>query len=383
VVGKPFNYLLLKLAMRCNIDCTYCYWFRDKSVYRKPKILRRDVEDALVRKLEEHINTFCLKDFDILFHGGEPLLFGKRRFAALCEKLANLDRRTGCRTHLSMTTNGILIDQQWAELLSKFAVDVTVSVDGPPEIHDKNRITFQGAGTSTQVLNGVKILQENEIFPGVLAVCNPSTDPKSVISYFVNTLGLGKFDILTPDSTHEDNPESIARYFIDLFDVWYHKYAQNGVDIRYLRSMVKGLLGGVSKVESIGYGPINTVCMLTDGSLEPLDVIRITGSGATQTDLNIFENTFEDMKSNPLWNEAYHASMKPCKICLECPYVQACGGGFLPHRFSKERGYDNPSVYCDDLKLIFDHIWQTISPEVTISSKANSKTIILDQILPA
>lgn len=35
--GAPeFTFVLVKLASRCNIACTYCYWFRDDEVYKKP-----------------------------------------------------------------------------------------------------------------------------------------------------------------------------------------------------------------------------------------------------------------------------------------------------------------------------------------------------------
>src|SRR3954470_9465172 len=78
-----FTWLLVKLASRCNINCTYCYWFRDAEVYRKPALLTADAEDALCRRLEEHIDAFGLDQFVLVFHGGEPLLFPKRRFAAL------------------------------------------------------------------------------------------------------------------------------------------------------------------------------------------------------------------------------------------------------------------------------------------------------------
>src|SRR5262245_55456007 len=35
----PFAFVLVKLASRCNINCTYCYWFRDAEVYNKPAVL--------------------------------------------------------------------------------------------------------------------------------------------------------------------------------------------------------------------------------------------------------------------------------------------------------------------------------------------------------
>ena len=41
-----FTFVLVKLASRCNINCTYCYWFRDAEVYRKPAVLTAEAEDA-------------------------------------------------------------------------------------------------------------------------------------------------------------------------------------------------------------------------------------------------------------------------------------------------------------------------------------------------
>ncbi|MCC2097457.1 MAG: 4Fe-4S cluster-binding domain-containing protein, partial [Hyphomicrobiales bacterium] len=79
--GKPvFQFLLVKLASRCNINCTYCYWFRDAEVYKKPAVFTKDAEDAFCQRLEEHIREHDLEEFLIIYHGGEPLLFPKHRF---------------------------------------------------------------------------------------------------------------------------------------------------------------------------------------------------------------------------------------------------------------------------------------------------------------
>ena len=107
---------------------------------------------------------------------------------------------------------------------------------------------------------------------------------------------------------------------------------------------------------------------------------RITGAGATRTQLNIFEHSFEDLKQCALWVKLYESSLKPCKTCLECDYIQACGGGFLPHRYSAKNGFDNPSVYCEDLKAIFRHIWNRAAPQVSIASSGGSMLASLSDI---
>lgn len=106
-----FTFLLVKLASRCNINCTYCYWFRDADVYKKPAVLTVEAEDAMCDALEEHIVTFGLERFSIVFHGGEPLLFPKHRFVKLQEKLIEVEERTGCEITRGLCSNGILIDK--------------------------------------------------------------------------------------------------------------------------------------------------------------------------------------------------------------------------------------------------------------------------------
>src|SRR5271165_1931386 len=106
---RPFAFVLIKLAARCNIKCTYCYWFRDAMVYEKPAVLTPEAEDAFCLRLEEHIREFNLPFFLLVFHGGEPLLFPKRRFDALLKKLRDIEQRTGCVITRGVTTNAILI----------------------------------------------------------------------------------------------------------------------------------------------------------------------------------------------------------------------------------------------------------------------------------
>src|SRR5215203_3078682 len=164
-----FRYLLLKLAARCNFNCTYCYWFRDESVYDRPPILTAEAESSLLEKLESHVVRHNLEYFSVLFHGGEPLLFGKRRFVALLDRLALIQQRTGCKIRLSITTNGSLIDNEWAHLFRYFNVNPTVSIDGPPEIHDRARIDRAGRPTHIRVIRGLNLLRKVGIEPGVLS----------------------------------------------------------------------------------------------------------------------------------------------------------------------------------------------------------------------
>src|SRR4051794_25250046 len=47
--------------------------------------------------------------------------------------------------------------------------------------------------------------------------------------------------------------------------------------------------------------------------------------------------------------------------------MNACGGGYLPHRFSRKNGYDNPSVYCDDLYSMFENMQSVLESHLYVT----------------
>ncbi len=361
-----FNFVIVKLASRCNIACTYCYWFRDSEVYAKPATLTVEAEDAFCKRLTEHIEAHNLPEFVIIYHGGEPLLFPKYRFIAFQKKLQEITEKTGCVIDCGVATNAILVDEEWAEILKTYNINVSVSIDGPPEIHDKTRIDFKGKGTHAQTLKGIANLRAVGIDPGIISVCNPATDPEVLVDYIVNDLGITGFDILPPDATHADNPPPIDAYFTKLFDVWHEKYAKKGVRISTLDAMISGTMAGMACSDTIGLGPIETITLMTDGTLEPLDVLRITGDGSTKTDTSVKTHTLQDVTKDARWRTAYEASLELCDTCKKCEYMDACGAGHLAQRWSPDNGYDNVSVYCESWKKIFDHIWRKLSPTMIL-----------------
>ncbi|MCI0466162.1 MAG: radical SAM protein [Beijerinckiaceae bacterium] len=361
-----FTFILVKLASRCNIDCTYCYWFRDAEVYKKPPVLTVEAEDAFCLRLEEHIRRFGLENFLAVFHGGEPLLFPKRRFIAFQDKLRAIEERTGCAIQRGVTTNAILIDREWTGIFKDYGVSVSVSIDGPAPIHDKLRVDFKGEGTHAATMRGLEFLRAEGIRPDIIAVCNPASDPTQLLAYFADELGFKEFDILPPDAKHGDDPPPIDSYFIKLFDIWYDIYAARGVRISTLDAMIRGLGGRLSLSDTIGFGPIDTVTLMTDGTLEPLDVLRIAGDGSTAAQSSVFANGLQDVQEDPRWLAAFKASLALPDICLQCEFLDACGGGHLSQRWSAERQYDNPSVYCESWKAILDHIWKRIAPALLV-----------------
>ncbi len=354
--GPVATYLLIKLASRCNLACTYCYWFRDGSVYASTPLLSQQVQDALLLRLRSHIERHQLESFNCILHGGEPLLFGTARTADLLGSLNELGRITNCRMEYSLTTNGVLIDASWAEIITAYDIRVAVSIDGPAAVHDRYRLTHLGNGSHTDAVRGFQILQQAGVKPSIIAVCDPTSDPLELLRFFVTDLDCMQFDVLPPDFTHDDSAPSIAEYYLSLFDEWYDHYFDQGVSVRFLRSLVRAVLGYETNSDSFGYGPLHTVTLTTDGFLEPNDVLRIAGSEQTNTSVNVLRSEIDDVREEPTWSAAYESALHLCETCEGCEFRNECGGGHLSHRYSSSRRFDNPSVYCSDLMRIFSHV---------------------------
>ena len=98
------------------------------------------------------------------------------------------------------------------------------------------------------------------------------------------------------------------------------------------------------------------------------------------TTFNIFDNAIADIMLEPRWKAARDASLNLCDNCGRCEFMLACGGGYLPHRFSNQNGYDNPSVYCDDLIAMFNHMQSVLGRHVFISKPGGERVKISEVI---
>lgn len=381
--SQPITQLLVKVATRCNIDCSYCYWFRDASVYDKPKLMSTAVLQQLLLRIEEHLAAHGLSDLPIVLHGGEPLLWGVGNFTAFAKGCAAITARTGSAIPISVTTNGVLIDDQWLDCFEAHRISVAISLDGPAHIHDLHRKTFQGSGTHAAVERAARLLVSRDIGVSALAVCNPAYPPQDYVDFFADC-GITHYDIMIPDATVDEKPPSVAAFYNGLFGLWLAaNRSRPAVNIRIITDMVTALLGSNSPTEGVGYNPVELCTVMTDGSVEAHDVLRIAGDGFTQTTFNIFDHALDEVRNEPRWQAARDASINLAAKCKACKFMNVCGGGYLPHRFSKSRGYDNPSVYCDDLYAMFENMEAVLERHLYVKKPDGERIAMRDALAGA
>lgn len=360
--------VVLKLASRCNSACKYCYMFRfaDQSFKNKPPITSREVVYQVAKFLSREAQKNRWKYLQIDFHGGEPLLVGYDFFEEICGILTSTIPETAGLS-LGVQTNGILIDEKWLQLFQKFKVGVGISIDGPPDAHNQNRVYPNGKGTYSEAVYAVRkcvAAWKSGLLSsfGVLCVVNPRFSGKNVFEHLVDEVGITRMDFMLPDANyaypHEFysvSPQSYARFLMEAFNAWTERDDPN-IRVRIFNCLIKLLLGGQATLYGFGLIPADTITIDTDGSLEPEDILRICGDGFTRIGFNVWENSISQLQAHRLLQATNCVYDGLCEQCKICPWVKVCGGGHIAYRYSKEKNFNNPNIFCYDLQLLYEYI---------------------------
>jgi uncharacterized protein len=304
------------------------------------------------------------RPFSIVLHGGEPFLLGADRLEHL---LATLRNNLSAEFPISIQTNGILITNELLDICSLYRASVAVSIDGPKEVHDQWRISHTGAGTFEDVVKGyqlLKIHRDREFLnAGLLAVIDPFSDPAEVY-YFFKSLGAPSVDFLYKDGNHDRLPFGKKTLGSTEYGTWMASLLKIYLDdreplpIRVLDDMLKVLLGGMVTKEGLGITDFGILIIDTDGTLMKNDTLKSAFNGADQFEqaVNIKDCDLPDFVRSRGFT-AYRETQRPTNgKCLQCPYLDLCGGGMILHRWKKENGFNNASVYCADQILLVDEM---------------------------
>jgi len=89
------------------------------------------------------------------------------------------------------------------------------------------------------------------------------------------------------------------------------------------------------------------------------------------------------VRNEPRWKHARNASINLAAKCRACKFMNACGGGYLPHRFSKQNRYDNPSVYCGDLYAMFENMQSELERHLYVKKPDGGRIAVRDALAGA
>ena len=298
----------------------------------------------------------------MVLHGGEPLLLGRERLRSLLFTLRSvIDPVT--RLGLTVHTNGVQLDEDLCDLFSAYGVQVGVSLDGDRTANDRHRRFANGRTSHPQVLRALALLRRPEyrhLYAGILCTVDVANDPLAVYEA-VLAQAPPRFDLLLPHATWDTPPagqrDGHAPYAAWLGQI-HERWIKDGrpVPIRFFDSLLAAWEGRKSGSEAVGLDPVDLLVLDTDGGWEQADSLKTAYDGAPKTGFEVFSHSVDEVADHQGLAARRAGIGGLCRACRTCSVARACGGGLYAHRYRSGSGFDNPSVYCDDLKVFVPQV---------------------------
>ena len=129
--------LTILTSLGCNFDCPYCF------EAKHPSIMSMEIRSAVVDLVQSKLRS--IRSLSVEWFGGEPLV-GRVALFDLSDRLIARCEKANIEYAASIVTNGYLLDEHTCNELQRVKVKhAQVSIDGPPEIHDRMRPLRNGA----------------------------------------------------------------------------------------------------------------------------------------------------------------------------------------------------------------------------------------------
>ncbi len=358
---REFQIFAKPVGSACNLNCRYCYYLGKKDLY--PETGRHFMSDYVLEKyIEQHISATTENIINFSWHGGEPLLAGIGFYKKVLQ-IQSQYKPAGKIILNGIQTNGTLLDDKWCAFFAAENFIIGISIDGPEELHDINRITKAGDSTWPSVTRGIRLLSKYGIIPEILCVVNSVNVKKPLVIYnFFKQLGARFITFLplvekefgsVPGVTRNSVPADEFGYFLSaIFDSWvendigaikiqiFEEAARTAFHQPHTLCIFKENCGGVPVVEHNGdfyscdhyVNPDNMLGNILDRPLSYLlDCKR--------------QITFGLQKSVAL-----------PEYCKACDVLSMCNGECPKNRFLvTSEGESGLNYLCNGYKYFFNH----------------------------
>ncbi len=347
--------LLKPVADHCNLRCKYCYEGIGSERFQPGQMSADLVRKVIAEGCAQAPNN----RIQFLWHGGEPLLAGLDLFRAGVDQQRIESQTSGIEISNSVQTNGTLLDDRWLDFLQDSGFSIGISLDGPPALHDAERIDAKGQGTHHLVVEAIRSIQARNMEFGVIAVISPRhvSHAAEVVRHFYDlgirnldlhpAVGLPKADTI-PQENSDLSPEDFATFMTAAFDEWL-AIGDPGFRINLFRDFLRGWFGARPRT-----------CYF-NGSCG--SILAVESSGAVVPCTRPFNrslNTFGNVKISSLNAITEGTALQNFRArdqmaiarTARCRWGNMCSGGCPQHRRSaavrnaEDVAGDNPFCKC-------------------------------------
>ncbi len=362
---KPhtFSLLIKPSSYRCNIGCDYCFYKRVESVYpERTPFMTPEVAATVIRKslrLGCPENTFC-------WQGGEPTLLGLDFYRQAVRAQMEFATR-GQIIGNSLQTNGILLDDKWAEFLFQNRFLVGLSLDGPEDIHNRYRKYRSGEGTFAEVMRAAELLKKYRVEFNILCLLTDVNvkEPEQVYRFFRNYdfnhlqfVPCYERDALSgrimPFSITE---QELGEFHCGLFDLWL-KDGFPDVSVRIFDDILIYLIDGVHVSCNWSDRCDSYLLVEHNGDVYPCDFFVYPEWKLG----NVVEDSCEKIMNCSARRKFAEMKGAVPGDCVDCKWLSFCRGDCTKFRLDEAGGYRNRSAYCNARKMLLEHIEPHLEP---------------------
>lgn len=342
LLSNDLHMLTLQVTQNCNLRCKYCI-YSGSYVNRQHNNKRMNFEIAK-KAIDYYIlHSSQMKKLRFGFYGGEPTL--EMELIEKCVDYIN-EKAFGREIEYNLTTNATMLNREMLDFLVKNSFYLTISLDGPENIQNKNRIfAGSGRGTFESVMKSVMYITEN--YPEYVSnvhfniVMNPEDGYKAANDFFANDERVAEYFVTATEQNDVNYKESIKtseEYYInrayEQFKMIYSHFhnIENGGS-----PLVAGYLIGIKKniadelkLDSSGFkighpgGPcvpgLQRLFVSADGKFYPCERVNETSEIMQIGDVDV---GIDVEKARKLLNIA-RISEDACKKCWAFRFCTSC-----------------------------------------------------------
>jgi uncharacterized protein len=359
---------IIKSTRACNLRCPYCYYINEDTQH-----YGQMMSDQTIESLYSHLAKYLAgkSGFGFVWHGGEPLLLGKKRF----QRFLDLQKKYFSSNQIVnlLQTNGVLIDQSWIDFFNSNGVSVGISLDGMREAHDRNRPTTAGKGTYDSVLRAIRLFQANSMAVCTLAVADGRYDGYETLRHF-QELGIQECDFLIPmtnnalqeefrSSGHKNYTDfsSVSAFLIGAFRRWVENAPPIGV--RLFESLIQNSFGlphgylnagSTNLSESLVLETNGDICLDTD--FWHIDRYNLGAKYNLRFNVHSPDFSLAGVEEHLQQFIVQEGLDRLPDACQQCRVRSVCHGSHPASRFGSDGSFNHRSAYCSAFYELSDEI---------------------------
>lgn len=326
---RHYSVMIKPASSLCNMKCKYCFYedVKNSREISNYGIMTHETMVGMIKNVEK-----SLKNGDSItfaFQGGEPTLARLEYFKNFVEETSKFNK--SINIEYSLQTNGINLNEEWAEFLYANKFLVGLSLDLVEKVHDEFRVDETENGTWKDVVMSMDLLKKNNVEFNILSTLTNELAryPEKVWNEILK-LNL-EYVQFTPcmdelegnaENIYALTPERFSSFYTEIFKYWLNDYKENKYrSVKLFDDIINLLSYGVPTACGI-----NGICqphliVEADGSTYPCDFYCLDKYMIGKiTEINIDEliqkSSIAEFKRDKHLND----------LCYKCKYIRFCNG---------------------------------------------------------